>query len=54
MQCEKQTELDKNLDKDMIFTSSETLGECRLSKNYWGQVIRKQSPNSRRKANHSH
>ena len=29
-------------------------GFCRLSKNHWGQVIRKQSLNFRRKANHSH
>jgi len=29
-------------------------GFCKLSKNHWGQVIRKQSLYSRRKANHSH
>ena len=31
-----------------------TVTYCRLSKNHWGQVIRKQSLYSRRKANHSH
>ena len=31
-----------------------TVTYCRLSKNHWGQVIRKQSLYSRRKANHNH
>jgi len=33
---------------------TQTSYTCRLSKNQWRQVIKKQSPNSRRRANHSH